>query len=115
MAKNQSGGLSIRAQAALYGIGKSVIATDRAAGCPADEEGGRRWRAARRRPYQRPGRSEVPESPLPNPDSADRAPELVMLPNSAEEPVPRVDGGGFKLLKAGEGEDLSPSCNGYAT
>ena len=99
MPKNNSGGLSIRAQAALYGIGKSVMAADRAARCPADEEGGRRWRAARRRPYQRPGRErEVRESVLSNPDRAD-VPNLVALSSPAdEEQLPRVDGGGFKLL-----------------
>jgi hypothetical protein len=45
--------LSIRAQAKLYGISKSVMAADRAAGCPATAEGGRAWRMINRRPYLR--------------------------------------------------------------
>jgi hypothetical protein len=48
-----AGHLSIRAQAAIYGISKSEMGRDRRAGCPADEDGGWSWRAAHRRPYLR--------------------------------------------------------------
>ena len=48
--------LSIPAQARAYGVSKSVMAADRAAGCQADEEGGLKWRALHRRPYLRPAK-----------------------------------------------------------
>lgn len=56
--------LSIRAQAKLYGISKSVMAADRAAGCRSDELGGRRWRLIHRRPYLRPGHRPIAQADL---------------------------------------------------
>ena len=46
--------LSIRAQAALYGISKSTMGADRRAGCPVTEKEGMEWRLMWRRSYYSP-------------------------------------------------------------